>query len=205
MVKRIWLGGLLLALCLMSGGTPTVAAECSGWQPITGLSGVSVTALALSPDYAADHTVFAGLRGRGVYRTTDSGDTWQSAGLSNQVIVALAISPNYAADHTVFAAVGLPTTGYMIYRSTEGGANWQAPFVTPYAYGFNTLISLSISPDFAHDHTLYALGAQTYKTDDGGLVFTKSGGWFATHQVTHLALFACLCYRSHVVRSGAKR
>ncbi len=187
MLKRMWFGGLLLALCLTLSEAQPAAADVNGWQPITGLSGVSVTALAISPDYATDHTVFAGLRGRGVYRTTDSGDTWQPAGLSNQVIIALAISPNYAADHTVFAAVGLPTAGYMIYHTMDSGANWEVPFVTPYGYGFNALTNLSISSNYANDHTLYALGAETYKTDDGGLVFTISGGWFATHQVTHLA------------------
>lgn len=186
-MKRYWLIGLIFALGLLPSHI-SLAADSGGWQPVTGLSGVSVTALALSPNYSTDHTAFAGLRGRGIYRSTDSGATWQSAGLTDQVIIALAISPAYATDHTLYAAVGLPTTGYMIYRSLDGGATWQMPFVTPYAYGFNTLVSLSISPDYAHDHTLYAIGAtETYKTDNGGLVFTKSGGWFGTHQVTHLA------------------
>jgi len=188
-MKRLWIGGLIFALYVMWAGPSGAAAESGGtWQPVIGLSGVSVTALALSPNYPIDRTVFAGLRGRGVYRTVDSGDTWQPAGLSDQVIIALAISPAYAADHTLFAAVGLPTTGYQIYHTTDGGATWQTPFVTPYSYGFKTLTSLSISPDFAHDHTVYAIGAtETYKTDNGGTIFTKSGGWFAIHQVTHLA------------------
>ncbi len=187
MLKRLWLGGLLVAMCLMSGGTSTVIAHAGGWQPVTGPNAVSVTALVVSPNYGADSTVFVGLRGHGVYRTTNDGRGWQPAGLSDQVIIALAISPAYATDHTVFAAAGLPTTGYTIYRTTDGGATWQAPAVTPYGYGFNILTSLSISPDYANDHTVYALGAETYQTNDGGLVFTKSGGWFAMHPVTHLA------------------
>ncbi|MBI5565056.1 MAG: hypothetical protein HY870_09180, partial [Chloroflexi bacterium] len=186
-MKRLFLSGLILTLCWLLGRPLTAVADSEGWQPVSGLSGVSVTALALSPNYSTDHTVFAGLRGRGVYRTDDSGETWQPVGLSNQVIIALAISPAYATDHTVFAAVGLPTTGYQVYRTVDGGATWQTPFVTPYPYGFGPLTGLSISPDYTHDHTLYALGAtETYKTDNGGLVFTRSGGWFATHQVTHL-------------------
>lgn len=187
-MKRIFTGALLAALCLMLRGQSSVVADATGWRPMTSLSGVSVTALALSPNYDSDHTVFAGLRGRGVYRSIDNGDTWQLVGLSDQVIIDLAISPAYATDHTLFAAVGLSIPGYNIYRSTDGGTTWQAPFLTPYDYGFKPLTRLSISPDYAHDHTLYALGAaETYKSTDGGLVFAKAGGWFASHQISHLA------------------
>ena len=66
----------------------------------------------MSPAYAADHTVFAGLRGHGVYRSVDGGNAWQPLGLLDQVIIDLAISPNFAADHTLFAAAGLGSGGY---------------------------------------------------------------------------------------------
>ena len=50
------------------------------------------------------------------------------------------------------------------------------------------MIGLSISPNYNADHTVYALGAtEMYKSTDGGLVFSKMGGWYATHHVTALA------------------
>ncbi len=188
-MKRFGLGLLMFALYLMLHGQPPALADAAAWQLLSGPTGGSVAALVLSPDYANDRTAFAGLRDGGVYRSIDGGETWQPSGLSDQVIVDLAISPAYATDHTLFAAVGLSTGSFNIYRSTDGGATWLAPYVTPYAYGFKPLIGLSISPDFANDHTLYALnGVETYQSSNGGLAYFKAGGWFASHTVTHLAL-----------------
>ncbi len=188
-MRRSLLSAFILVLCVASIGIPPSSAAPQAWQLLDGPRGGSVAALAMSPDYANDRTVFAGLRGRGVYRSIDGGDTWQPSGLSDQVIVDLAISPAYATDHMLFAAAGLSPAGFNIYRSTDGGATWQTPFVTPYAYGFKPLIGLSISPDFASDHTLYALnGAETYKSSDGGLVYSKASGWFASHTITNLVL-----------------
>ncbi|NTU66137.1 MAG: hypothetical protein HGB05_22705, partial [Chloroflexi bacterium] len=188
-MKRCLLIAFTFVLCVASIGISPSSAAPPAWQLLDGPRGGSVAALALSPDYANDHTVFAGLRGRGIYRSIDGGETWQPSGLSDQVIVDLAISPAYATDHTLFAAAGLSPAGFNIFRSTDGGATWQTPYLTPYPYGFKPLIGLSISPDFASDHTLYALnGAETYKSSDSGLTFYKAGGWFASHTIMNLAL-----------------
>jgi hypothetical protein len=169
-------------------GQPHALTGSPAWESVAGPAGGSVAALAMSPDYASDHTVWAGLRGHGVYRSVDGGGTWQPLGLSDQVIVDLAVSPNFAVDHTLFAATGLGASGYMVYRSTDGGAKWQQPYVTPYADGFKPLIGLSISPNYGSDHTVYVLGTlEMVKSTDGGQVFTKMGGWYATHHVTALA------------------
>ncbi len=188
-MKRCLLIAFTLVLCVTSIGIQPSSAAPQAWQLFDGPRGGSVAALAMSPDYANDRAVFAGLRGRGVYRSIDGGETWQPSGLSDQVIVDLAISPHYATDRTIFAAAGLSPAGFNIYRSTDGGATWQTPYRTPYAYGFKPLMRLSISPDFANDHTLYALnGVETYKSSDGGLAYFKAGGWFASHTVTNLVL-----------------
>ena len=188
-MKRCLLIAFTVVLCVASIGIPPSSAAPPAWQLSDGPRGGSVAALALSPDYANDRTVFAGLRGRGIYRSIDGGETWQPSGLSDQVIVDLAISPHYATDQTLFAAAGLSPAGFNIFRSTDGGATWQTPYLTPYPYGFKPLIGLSISPDFASDHTLYALnGAETYKSSDSGLTFYKAGGWFASHTIMNLVL-----------------
>jgi hypothetical protein len=38
-----------------------------------------VLALALSPNFSADRTLFAGLAERGLYVSTDGGTTWKAA------------------------------------------------------------------------------------------------------------------------------
>jgi photosystem II stability/assembly factor-like uncharacterized protein len=169
-------------------GSPHVLADGPDWTSVSGPAGGSVAALAMSPNYSADLTVFAGLRGHGVYRSTDGGVTWQAAGLQDQVIIDVAVSPNFAVDHTLFAATGLGSSGFQVYRSADVSATWQPPYATPYSSGFKPLIGLSISPNYSNDHTIYVLGTtEMYKSTDGGLVFSKMSGWYATHHVTALA------------------
>ena len=180
---------VLLALLFCFGPTGSLARplDSTAWQQIPGPLGGSVAALAMSPGYADDHTVFAGLRGRGVYRTVDSGESWQPVSPPDWVVVDLAISPAYASDHTVFAATGSSMSGYDVYRSNDEGVTWQAQTSTPHGSGFPTVIRLAISPNFASDHTLYVLGgSETYRSTDGGATFTTVGGWFASHTVTYL-------------------
>jgi len=145
-----------------------------------------VAALVISPHYATDHTFFAGLRGHGVYRTDDSGDSWRRASPPDWVVVALAISPDYATDETLFAATGLPTIGFHVYRSTDEGNSWQE--VTPAWSSPPNPPILAVSPDFVTDRTLYVLGGlDTYVSTDGGATFVEAGGWLAAHNVVTLA------------------
>ena len=184
-MKRSLMVVVLLVGCFALLGQAQVLADSTVWQAVPGPQGGSVAALVMSPDYANDHTTFAGLRGQGVYRNVYGSAAWQPLGLADQVIIDLAISPNFAIDHTLFAATGLGTSGYQVYRSTDGGATWQQPDLTPYDDGFKPLIGLSISPNYSSDHTIYALGAtEMYKSNNGGQVFTKMSGWYATHHVT---------------------
>jgi photosystem II stability/assembly factor-like uncharacterized protein len=72
--------------------------------------------LALSPDYAIDHTAWAYLRGQGVLRTTNGGDTWSV--LANDFVAeTLLPSPNYTADQTLFAS----TPEARLLKSVDGG------------------------------------------------------------------------------------
>ncbi len=187
-MKRTLAMAALLIGCLSLFGQPQALADSSAWESVPGPSGGGVATLAMSPNYATDLTAFAGLRGHGVYRSIDGGGIWQPSGLSDQVIVDVVISPNFAVDHTLFAATGVGSSGYQVYRSTDGGSTWQPPYVTPYNDGFKPLIGLSISPNYSNDHTIYALGTtEMYKSTDGGQVFTKMGGWYATHNISALA------------------
>ena len=185
MKRNLFLMLGLVLLCNLAAGRRTFA-DVPTWQPVSGPYGGSVSALALSPNYAADHTVFAGLRGHGVYRSVDSGSSWQPAGPADWVVAALAISPHYAADQTLFVSAGLPTTAFKVYRSTDEGGSWQD--VTPTWAGPPNAPGFAISPHFANDQTLYVLGGfHTYVSTDGGDTFTAAGGWLAAHNVVQLA------------------
>jgi photosystem II stability/assembly factor-like uncharacterized protein len=81
-------------------------------------------ALAISPNYATDKTIFAGTSGDGVFKSTDGGISWTQVitGLTNLYVNAFAISPNYATDKTIFAG----TNGGGVSKSTNGSSSWSA-------------------------------------------------------------------------------
>lgn len=156
------------------------------WEPMPGPYGGSVAALAVSPAYPEDHMAFAGLRSQGVYRTNDSGTTWQLAGLDGSVVVALALSPAFAEDRLLFATTGMWPTGYSVHRSADEGGSWQD--ITPPWTGLPSPPGLAVSPDFAQDRTLYVTGGyQTFVSTDSGDTFVQPGGWFATHDIAQIA------------------
>jgi len=109
-----------------------------------------VSALAISPDFIRDGTLFAGTVEDGVFRSADRGGRWSAwnFGLLDLSVLCVAISPNFAADETLF--VGTETG---VFRSTNGGRAWrEVNFPTEYA----PVISLALSPDYAEDGVLFA-------------------------------------------------
>ncbi|MGD0610251.1 MAG: hypothetical protein ABSB41_01960 [Anaerolineales bacterium] len=108
-----------------------------------------VSALAISPNFASDETVFAGTMEDGVFISKDAGEKWASwnFGLLDLNVLALAISPNYIFDETLFAGT---ETG--LFRSTNGGRAWRE---VELPFGFDAVISLAISPNYTEDHCIY--------------------------------------------------
>jgi len=158
-------------------GVPSFAARGNGlfrsidggrtWQDayqtlVTGPALVT-SALALSPDFAHDRLVFAGVNG-GVVHSKDGGQNWRTAVFPppSPMVVSLVISPNFSEDDTLFA--GTAEDG--VFISTDGGVTWAA-----WNFGLLDLnvLCLVISPDFAHDETLYA------GTSTGVFVSTNGG------------------------------
>jgi hypothetical protein len=114
-ILRTTLARLVLWLTLPPAGS--ALADAKAWQPAAGPYGGSLAALALSPDYPVDDTVFAGLRGQSVYRTSDGGlwrlevpqggsaetGAWESHGPRGGMAQAMAVSPYFAQDGVAFA------------------------------------------------------------------------------------------------------
>jgi photosystem II stability/assembly factor-like uncharacterized protein len=126
----------------------------------------TVFALAASPDFAADRTIYAA-RTSGLYRSTDGGATWQPAygSLSLQsdlVTSAVAVSPDFVRDRTVFAGA----SGGIVC-SYDAGRTWHViTLPTP-----PSLIScLAFSPTYADDGVAF-LGTMedgVYRSADRG-------------------------------------
>jgi photosystem II stability/assembly factor-like uncharacterized protein len=99
--------------------------------------------LALSPDYAHDHTLFVGgfwgdAWGEGVLRSTDGGDTWQPlwSDLAFLRVYDVALSPDYAADGTLLAysryqRITPWQPGQAVFRSADRGLHWTLVMTAP--------------------------------------------------------------------------
>jgi hypothetical protein len=116
--------------------------------------------LAVSPGYANDALVFAGLGPRVLkplrhareVRAGQRRPVWRSADLGGGTVAvtALAPSPRYAEDHTIFAA-----TNAGVFVSRDGGDSYQ-----PWSEGLSppAMVALAISPSYRDDRLIYALG-----------------------------------------------
>jgi YVTN family beta-propeller protein len=126
-------------------------------------------ALAISPDYAADSTLFWSLDEMDrdlVLKSTDGGQSWEE--VLGRTAQSLAISPDYSNDGTLYAVV----SGAGLMRSTDEGETWQAANSGLF-YEDAALSDLALSPSFAEDKTLYALFSgqgmpYLYRSTDGG-------------------------------------
>ena len=114
-----------------------------------------VSALAISPDFASDRTLFAGTMEDGVFRSIDQGTDWVfwNFGLYDPNILCLVVSPNYTADHNLFAG-----TENAVFRSQNSAHSWRETGFPP---DRGPILSLAISPAFTRDGTLFA-GTDSY-------------------------------------------
>ncbi len=163
-----------------------------GWlEQDTGISGEIVKAMAYSPAYSTDHTIFAGSGpdrvggtwGR-VYVTHDAGATWRAlgAGFTNLDVRSLAVSPGYPADATIFAG-----TSKGLIVSHDAGMTWR---VLPAGRQDGAPIdALALSPDYPTDHTIFAGGAEgLYESTDGGAAWQSIGDTLSNTSIVVLAL-----------------
>ena len=172
------------------------------WEPIFDSQPIaSIGALAVAPsnpsiiyvgtgeaDFRSDLTY-----GNGVYKSTDGGRTWKNIGLTaSQHISRIAIDPRNP-DVVFVAAMGSaygPGPERGVFRSTDGGANWQKVLFRDENSG---AIDVTLDPD--HPQTVWAallhdrrppwsayppvtISGAIFKSTDGGAVWNPvtSGG-----------------------------
>ncbi|MDH7487281.1 MAG: hypothetical protein QHJ81_13530 [Anaerolineae bacterium] len=126
---------LLLPRDRQAEGYPVYAptAQGEGVEPI-GLIPISgpITALALSPDFAADGLALTATWSEGLWRTWDGGYTWQPAGPPPFIFApttTILFSTDFAADRMLYVLIAPSYFGKadssMLLRSSDGGATWE--------------------------------------------------------------------------------
>lgn len=155
------------------------SADGQHWELLgRGLPGRLVCALVISPNFAQDQTLFAGLHGYGrlggLYRSTDGGNTWSPAmrGLSDTELCELAVSPTFERDQVVFGASYLRG----LFRSNNGGDSWEW-LANRYA-AENTDLSIrhiALSPNFAEDGIILIARDTVLRSTDGGMTWEDTG------------------------------
>ena len=173
LVVSLVLAAGLLASAVWAGTLPAAALSVDAWQPLTPPPGTRITALAASPQYQTDQTIFAGTD-TGLYCSLDAGNSW--AALSTEIVYGRKIvpSPDYPADPTLFVLQQAPDEpDGALFRSVDGGTTWQV------VWHAGTPIDLVLSPDFVNDRTAF-LAANNFP----GLVWRSSDHGLTWHTLT---------------------
>ena len=106
-------------------------------------------AIAFSPNYATDNTVYTGTY-IGVHKSTDRGLTWTNKMAATQpAISSLSISPTDPTGNTMIA--GTPDGTIGIFQTTNRWDNFSGIGPAGLAVSFAVY-----SPDYVHDHMIYA-------------------------------------------------
>ena len=156
-------------ICFAARGSGLYRSEDGGetWQPAYGTLNLEAPlptmATAISPDFASDRTVFAGVPG-GLLRSFDGGETWDVVQFPSPppVVSALVISPDYVRDGILLAG----TVEDGVFSTSNRGGHWVA-----WNFGLLDLntICMAISPDFAHDETLFVgVDSGIFRSTNGG-------------------------------------
>jgi photosystem II stability/assembly factor-like uncharacterized protein len=125
--------------------------------------------IAISPNYAADGTVFAGSpAGDGLYVSSDRGDSWTRLPIGSELVmapvIAIALSPEFVTDRTMMVSI----KGQGNFRSVDGGQSF-VPVGERLVVENASIEWLEYSPDFGKDRTVIAASdEQLYLSGDGG-------------------------------------
>ena len=155
--------GVLLA-GTMEDGTFRSADRGRRWARWNfGLLDLNVLTLAISPAFADDETLFAGVE-TGIFRSTNGARAWREVDFPTDLapVLSLALSPRFADDRVIFAG----TEACGLLRSDDDGRTWERLGEDRISDSVNGII---LSPDFpASPHVLAVLGDTLVISRDGG-------------------------------------
>jgi photosystem II stability/assembly factor-like uncharacterized protein len=163
--------------------------------------GNEIVALAFSPEFASDRTIYAGTFREAtvqkqaevaIWRSEDAGKSWLplTAHLTPGRWVAIAIPPTYARDRAVFvgvqSAVLRPMAGSIAAVRPGRRQLWYAERI---GRPNTAVVSLVASPDYQKDNTLYAGTSDgVYVSRNAGISWNALGGELGNRSIVSLVL-----------------
>ena len=133
-----------------------------------GLLDLHVLALALSPDFAQDETLFAGVES-GIFRSTNGGRAWREVPFPTDLapVISLAISPDFKRDGLLLAG----TEAHGLYVSRDRGRTWAALGEGVLGEAVNAIL---LAPDFPQTPTILAVTSDGLSlSEDGGSTWSE--------------------------------
>ncbi len=147
-----------------------------------------ITSIAIEPGNSS--TVFVAADGRGIFKSTDAGNSWiqVNSGFTSPPSLCSdigACSPNVLAVDPSNGNTVLAGTDNGLFRTTDGGESWS--LLEPDGYPSDVVQTIVYDP--ADTNTIYvgeSLGL--YKTTDGGETWSAQDGGLIEPSVTSLAI-----------------
>lgn len=177
MNKKYFFGTLILLVVIFGGFSCTNNASDLGvfrsddggmsWQQKVkidekkSIGGVSVTSMAIDP--IDPKIIFVGTKEKGIYKTLDEGETWQSLSIASGNINSINIDPK---DPNIVYIGGYFGTLGKIFKSTDGGQNFEEIYSETHEK--NNVMDLAI--DSYDTRRIYA------GTSEGALLKSEDGG-----------------------------
>ncbi|MFQ5857724.1 MAG: WD40/YVTN/BNR-like repeat-containing protein [Anaerolineae bacterium] len=174
-------------------GGVTLRWERTGWRlAATSLAGHDVWVVACQPGDPA--TLYAGLYGENLYRSTDAGQTWQPIGEGEALRYVRAIAFSPQSSDTLYVG----TEPANIYKSTDGGDTWRDleirhlpgsdSWFLPYSPRAGAVRTFALHP--AEPHLIYA------GIEQGGVLKSVDAGdtWTITRDGVHPDIHALVVH-----------
>jgi len=133
-----------------------------------GLLDLHVLALALSPGFAQDETLFAAVES-GIFRSTNGGRAWREVPFPEHLapVISLAVSPDFKRDGLLLAG----TEAHGLYVSRDRGGTWAALGEGLLGEAVNAVL---LAPDFPQTPTILAVTSDGLSlSEDGGSTWTE--------------------------------
>ncbi|HOO89933.1 MAG TPA: Ig-like domain-containing protein [Syntrophales bacterium] len=208
--KTYGTGGMISPNVVPTGESGTAASTLtttSGPAPMQGFVSVTaeteggpttrVTSIAVTP-YPDNHIVYAGTNGGGVYKSSDSGETWENVSRSSdnpklgqnwmdpyiKGHSAICVDPDN--HNTIYVGTGYLGAGNL-YRSLDGGMNWNSNNLEEWygVFSTNAAVLTVLCDDGGSDYVwtgteglgiLYAANGENFQPSCGTATTPAPGG-----------------------------